>query len=129
MAAWISQRLGRLVGRQLGWTYLRRLGARLRVPRPRHVQADPQAVTRAGSCLCRARDVHQGVVAMSKRSAIPYGRILQHISTTPYYWVWCVVGSWGGFLDAARREAFRAGNPCRAEEAIAVKFRLDRVLG
>jgi transposase len=43
VAAWISQRLGRRVGRQLGWTYLRRLGARLQVPRPRHVQADPQA--------------------------------------------------------------------------------------
>jgi transposase len=43
VAAWISQRLGRRVGRQLGWTYLRRLGARLRVPRPRHVRADPQA--------------------------------------------------------------------------------------
>jgi transposase len=43
VAAWISQRLGRRVGRQLGWTYLRRLGARLRMPRPRHVQADPQA--------------------------------------------------------------------------------------
>jgi transposase len=43
VAAWISQRRGRHVGRQLGWTYLRRLGARLRVPRPRHVQADVQA--------------------------------------------------------------------------------------
>jgi transposase len=43
VAAWISQRLGRRVGRQLGWTYLRRLGARLRVPRPRHVQVDAQA--------------------------------------------------------------------------------------
>jgi hypothetical protein len=43
VAAWISQRLGRRVGRQLGWTYLRRLAARLRVPCSRHVQADPQA--------------------------------------------------------------------------------------
>jgi transposase len=43
VAAWISQRLGRRVGRQLGWVYLRRLGARLRMLRPRHVQADPQA--------------------------------------------------------------------------------------
>ncbi len=43
VAAWISQRLGQYVGRQLGWAYLRRLGARLRMPRPRHVQADPQA--------------------------------------------------------------------------------------
>jgi len=39
----ISQRLGRHVSRQLGWTYLRRLGARLRMPRPCHVQTDPQA--------------------------------------------------------------------------------------
>jgi transposase len=38
-----QRRLGRTVGRQLGWVYLRRLGARLRVPRPRHVRADPQA--------------------------------------------------------------------------------------
>jgi transposase len=43
VATWISQRLGRRVGRQLGWAYLQRLGARLLVPRPRHVQADPQA--------------------------------------------------------------------------------------
>jgi transposase len=43
VAAGISQRRGRRVGRQLGWTSLRRLGARLRMPRPCHVQADPQA--------------------------------------------------------------------------------------
>ncbi|HEV8193682.1 MAG TPA: winged helix-turn-helix domain-containing protein [Ktedonobacterales bacterium] len=43
VAAWISQRLGRRIGRQLGWTYLRRLGAWLRMPRPRHVQAAPLA--------------------------------------------------------------------------------------
>ena len=43
VAAWIGQCLGRHVGRQLGWSYLRRVGARLWVPRPRHVQADPQA--------------------------------------------------------------------------------------
>ena len=41
VAAWIRQRLGRHVGRQLGWAYLRRLGARLRIPRPRHVQTGP----------------------------------------------------------------------------------------
>ncbi len=39
----MAQRLGRPIRRQLGWVYLRRLGARLRVPRPRHVRADPQA--------------------------------------------------------------------------------------
>ena len=43
VAAWIAKRLGRPVRRQLGWVYLRRLGARLRMPRPRHVHADPQA--------------------------------------------------------------------------------------
>ena len=43
VAAWISQHLGRDVSRQLGWAYLRRLGTRLRMPRPRHVHADPQA--------------------------------------------------------------------------------------
>jgi transposase len=43
VAAWIAERLGRPIRRQLGWVYLRRLGARLRLPRPRHVHADPQA--------------------------------------------------------------------------------------
>src|SRR5260221_6089867 len=43
VAAWLSERLGRQVGRQLGWRYLRRLGARWLTPRPRHAQADPQA--------------------------------------------------------------------------------------
>jgi transposase len=43
VAAWMAQRLGRSIRRQLGWVYLRRLGARLRAPRPRHVHADPQA--------------------------------------------------------------------------------------
>jgi transposase len=43
VAAWMAQRLGRPICRQLGWVYLRRLGARLRRPRPRHIHADPQA--------------------------------------------------------------------------------------
>jgi transposase len=45
VATWLSKRLGRQVGRQLGWRYLRRLGAHWLKPRPRHVQADPQAQT------------------------------------------------------------------------------------
>src|SRR5262249_46214043 len=45
VAAWISQHLGRRGGRQLGWTHLRRLRARLRVPRPRPGHANPQAQT------------------------------------------------------------------------------------
>jgi transposase len=43
VAAWMAQRLARPICRQLGWVYLRRLGARLRVPRPRHIRANLQA--------------------------------------------------------------------------------------
>ena len=39
VAAWMTQRLGRPICRQLGWVYLRRLGARLRMPRPRRATA------------------------------------------------------------------------------------------
>jgi hypothetical protein len=41
VAAWMSQKLGRPVRVQLGWTYLVRLDGKRRTPRPRHVQADP----------------------------------------------------------------------------------------
>src|SRR5258708_11474911 len=43
VAAWIGTHLGRRVSRQTGWRSLRRLGARWRKPRPRHVRADPMA--------------------------------------------------------------------------------------
>ena len=43
VAAWISTRLGRPVSVQLGWAYLVRLQGKRRMPRPRHVQADPAA--------------------------------------------------------------------------------------
>jgi transposase len=43
VAAWCRTRLGRPLGRQSGWRYLRRLGARWRKPRLRHVRADPAA--------------------------------------------------------------------------------------
>jgi transposase len=43
VAAWMAQRLRRPICRQLGWVYLRRLGAHLRMPRPRHVRAGTQA--------------------------------------------------------------------------------------
>ena len=42
VAAWISVRIGRPVGTQRGWEYLQRLQRRPKVPRPRHVLADPQ---------------------------------------------------------------------------------------
>jgi transposase len=40
VAEWLSARLGQPIAYHLGWRYLRRLGLRRRVPRPRHVQAD-----------------------------------------------------------------------------------------
>ncbi len=43
VAAWIATRTGRAVGPQCGWSYLRRLGGRLRRPRPRHAKANPTA--------------------------------------------------------------------------------------
>jgi transposase len=43
VAAWLAERLGRPVGAQRGWEYLRRLGRTPQVPRPAHAQADPAA--------------------------------------------------------------------------------------
>jgi transposase len=43
VAEWMAARLGRPVRYQVGWTYLIRLGGRPRLPRPRHVHADPAA--------------------------------------------------------------------------------------
>ena len=42
VASWMSERLGRPVAKQRGWDYLRRLDARLRLPRPRHVAASAE---------------------------------------------------------------------------------------
>lgn len=36
VAAWIASKTGRRIHPQLGWVYLRKLGFRLRRPRPRH---------------------------------------------------------------------------------------------
>jgi transposase len=36
VAAWIASKTGRAIHPQLGWVYLRKLGFRLRRPRPRH---------------------------------------------------------------------------------------------
>ena len=41
VAGWMSQKLGRPISVQLGWTYLVRLEGKRRKPRPRHVLADP----------------------------------------------------------------------------------------
>lgn len=42
VAQWMSERLGRPVPKQRGWDYLQRFGARLRLPRPRHVAASAE---------------------------------------------------------------------------------------
>ena len=39
VAAWIQEQTGVKTPKQLGWTYLKRLGARLRVPRRKHAKA------------------------------------------------------------------------------------------
>jgi transposase len=44
VAAWIEAETDHPAYPQLGWTYLVRLGARLKRPRPRHAQANPQEV-------------------------------------------------------------------------------------
>lgn len=43
VARWLSDRVGRCVPPQRGWVYLRLLGFRPVVPRPRHVKADADA--------------------------------------------------------------------------------------
>ena len=45
VAQWMSERLGHPVPKQRGWDYLQRLGARLRLPRPRHVAASAEEQT------------------------------------------------------------------------------------
>ena len=40
VAAWMAEKLGRAVGAQRGWEYLRRLGHTPQVPRPAHADAD-----------------------------------------------------------------------------------------
>jgi transposase len=43
VAAWMSQTLGRPVGEQRGWEWMRRLGFTPQRPRPRETRADPAA--------------------------------------------------------------------------------------
>lgn len=43
VARWMSERMGRPVRKQRGWDYLRRVGMTPQRPRPRHLEADPEA--------------------------------------------------------------------------------------
>ena len=42
VADWIGDTIGRPVSRQRGWDYLKKLGYRLRKPRPRHIKGDQE---------------------------------------------------------------------------------------
>src|SRR5260370_28444159 len=75
VAAWISRRLGRHVGRELGWTYLQRLGARLRVPRPRYVQADPHA---QADCKQQLRPLLRAVATAFPQATVELWAVDEH---------------------------------------------------
>jgi transposase len=75
VAAWMAQRLGRPICRQLGWVYLRRLGARLRMPRPRHIYADPQA---QADFKQRLRPLLREVATAFPRSAVELWAVDEH---------------------------------------------------
>ncbi len=59
----------------MGWVYLRRLGARLRVPRPRHVQADPQA---QADFKRRLRPLLRAVATAFPRASIEVWAVDEH---------------------------------------------------
>ena len=40
VADWIAQLIGRRVGRQRGWEYLKQMEYRLRIPRPEHTESN-----------------------------------------------------------------------------------------
>jgi transposase len=68
VAAWIGACVGRrTVRRQTGWCYLRRMGARWRTPRPRHVRADPAA---QAEFVARVRPLLRQVA-----TAFPWARV------------------------------------------------------
>ena len=75
VAAWIAERIGRPVRRQTGWRYLRRLGARWRKPRPRHVRADPAA---QAEFVARLRPLLRAVASAFPRSAVELWAVDEH---------------------------------------------------
>jgi transposase len=91
VAAWMAQRLARPICRQQGWVYLRRLGARLRMPRPRHVQADPQAQVNFKQ---RLRPLLREVATAFPRATVELWAIDEHrIGLKPIlHKVWCFDG-------------------------------------
>ena len=91
VAAWLSQRLGRQVRRQLGWRYLRRLGTRWLKPRPRHVRADAVAQAEFRTHL---RPLLRQVASAFPHAQVEFWAVDEHrISLKPIlHKVWCVDG-------------------------------------
>jgi Winged helix-turn helix len=71
----MGERLRRQISRQTGWRWLRRLGARWRKPRPRHIGADP-ATQRAFKD--RLRPLLQQVAAAFPRSKVELWAVDEH---------------------------------------------------
>jgi transposase len=75
VAAWMGERLRRQISRQTRWRWLRRLGARWRKPRPRHLGADP-ATQRAFKD--RLHPLLQQVAAAFPRSKVELWAVDEH---------------------------------------------------
>jgi transposase len=75
VAAWIGARAGRTVRRQTGWCYLRRVGARWRKPRPRHVRADPAA---QAEFVTRLRPLLRQVATAFPRARVELWAVDEH---------------------------------------------------
>ena len=91
VAAWIAERLGRPICRQMGWVYLRRLGARFLKPRPRHVQADSTA---QASFKARLRPLLREVATAFPHSVVELWAVDEHrIGLKPVlHSVWSIDG-------------------------------------
>ena len=75
VAAWIGERLGRKVCRQTGWSYLRRVDASWRKPRPRHLRADPVA---QAEFVTRLRPLPRQVATAFPRAHVELWAVDEH---------------------------------------------------
>jgi transposase len=71
VAYWMGERLRRQISRQTGWRWLRRLGARWRKPRPRHIGADLVAQRR--SVLRKSGRITARQLVLPVCSPLPWG--------------------------------------------------------
>jgi transposase len=89
VAAWLSTRLGRIIPRQSGWRALRQIGAQFLKPRPRHVQADPEA---QAAFKARLRPLLREVATAFPQATVELWAVDEHrIGLKPLlHTVWCV---------------------------------------